>query len=241
MEVRARVLVASAAPPAPEVRVEVPFDGVVLGLTAGDDVDMRSKRAPNEDSVAAVALPDGVVAVVADAHFGPASSELAVDLFARRLKRQPDLPLAELVRGVAQSVENDDLSRGRSETTLLAVRLSGRSVEWVAIGDSQLISVASDGTATLLSTSTGGYVGQYGLAASLPTEPVRLPLEEGARLLLATDGIEPESSGMTLADVGRALVAEPPERAVHALLRRAGSHLQGGGGDNLGVALLLAD
>lgn len=238
--VGSRVLPASAAPPAPSVRVEAPFDGVVLGLSAGDDVDTRTKTAPNEDSVGAVQFDEATVAFVADAHFGPASSELAVDLMARRLKRSPELELYELVRGVAQAVENDDLSRGRSETTLIAARLTGRQVEWVSVGDSFLFVIGADGAIEALSTVSAGYVGQHGIASALPADTGTHALSEGDWLLLATDGIEPECSGMELPEIGRFLrEGAGPRAATTALLERAGTFRTGGGGDNLAVVLVV--
>ncbi|MFK7989947.1 MAG: PP2C family serine/threonine-protein phosphatase [Sandaracinaceae bacterium] len=237
--VGSRVLPASAAPPAPAVRVEAPFEGVVLGLSAGDDVDMRSKTAPNEDSVGAVSFDGATVIFVADAHFGPASSELAVDLLARRLKRSPEADLFELVQGVAQAVENDDLSRGRSETTLLVARVTEHQVAWVSVGDSFLFVLGADGSVTTLSTTSASYVGQHGLAAALPADIGTHTLRDGDWLLLATDGIEPESSGLDLEEVARVLRSEAPEASVTALLKRAGTFHTGGGGDNLGVALLV--
>jgi len=236
-----RVLPASAAPDAPGYRVESPWPGVVLGLTAGDDVDMRSKRAPNEDSLAALRFEHSRIGIVGDAHFGPASSELAVDLLARSLKVAPadEHALLAVVEAAALRVEKDELTIGRSETTLLTVMLEGRTLRWVSVGDSLLFAVQASGAMRLLSRPAAVYVGRPGVAAALPFDAGVVELAEGEWALLATDGIEPDSSGMDLSEVGACLRgAVDAEAGVAELLARAGAADEGGGGDNLAVVVL---
>jgi serine/threonine protein phosphatase PrpC len=215
---------------------------------------LNPKTWPNEDSVAVHRLEDGsYLAVVADAHWGGASSEAVVTHLltafgkARGETVRDRLHLA--LRGIDARFQREKAGRERSETTALLAHLDpDGTLEVMSIGDSVLVLVAPDGGCERFVGVPFRYplpfLGTCPLATiprSVPPEAHTLRLPPGHLALLATDGIEPEASG-GLDDAGLSAILRGEGdlcQRLERLLARADDPGQGGGADNLGLVALL--
>ncbi|MCB9694362.1 MAG: hypothetical protein H6736_21340 [Alphaproteobacteria bacterium] len=124
----------------------------------------------------------------------------------------------------------------------MVVRLAGRELSWASVGDSLLL-VASRGELLLVNGPAPGgpsFLGRAPLAAfgdALEVDAGTLVLEPDAVVLLATDGLEWDASGLTPAEIARILTGPgTPHARVERLLVAADG--PAGGRDNLGVVLL---
>lgn len=244
-----RTLLASSLSRKGSSRVESLDDRVALGLHTGAGPSLNPKLWVCEDSVGAARLPDGAaIAAVADAHWGGASSEAiaagAVEAF---LATDPALaPVARLHTALLQ-LEVDYLRRrdprDPSETTAILALLSGTDLAYVSVGDSFLFVIDPDAGTCLERNARGpAFLGARPLAefGPNPIDGGTLRLTPGQLVLLATDGIEPPTSGLMPSQVGELLSdGAPLDEALRRLLDVA-CEGEAGGRDNLGLVLLRA-
>src|SRR4029079_19080460 len=100
--------------------LERPAPGVVAATTAGDGTPTNHKLTANEDSLAVVALESSTTALIADAHFGPTSGEIAARAFARIMLRNPARSpdgLRELLIDLDRVIRAERPAADSSETT----------------------------------------------------------------------------------------------------------------------------
>lgn len=118
--------------------METPEPGWVMASTAGSSPAIRKKFDANEDAALLWAGPTGMLAAVADAHFGSQASHQAV----KRLPHQLDQVEGSLEKRLFQlhfQLDRHLLSLGGiSATTLACAFLSGDRLVWVSSGDSQV-------------------------------------------------------------------------------------------------------
>ncbi len=217
---------------------EAPLPWAVAGLATGGR-SARAKDWPCEDSVALAPLPEGaLLALVADAHWGGRSSEVAAEAllgaWTNARARAPQARLVEALRRLdaALAARPED----GSETTVLVAHLAGRRLTWAGVGDSLLLAVSPAG-ARQLNRTAGLFLGLNPLAAHpAPPDAGAADLAPGEVALLATDGLEPEASGGLdgPALAGLLLGRRPLAAGVDALLE----HQSIAGTDNLGVVAL---
>lgn len=215
-------------------------------LHTGRGKSLNLKEWTCEDSLAMVQTDEGgVLLAVADAHWGGSSSvgyteplaqawgSVSGPTISTRLYRC----LLKLEAAYAAIRAPED----RSETTLVLAHLDGRSLHWISAGDSVLLRLPQGGGCQLLNVLTPFFLGNAPLAespAGMAWTQGKTTLAEGDLLLLASDGLEENVSGLDLAGV-EALVRAPGSLAerVEALVERATDPAQGGGRDNLAVVL----
>ncbi|MBI3270984.1 MAG: protein phosphatase 2C domain-containing protein [Planctomycetes bacterium] len=223
--------------------------------TAGDGPSTNPKLSPNEDSLAVVSLADGgVAALVADAHFGAGAGEIAARFFAESVRRTPPVGREALV---ALLVELDERIRAerppgdRSETTALAAVVRRGRLDWASAADSRLFLRLRGGGLGLLSHTVHDFLGgPVHLASVRRDHPELLPrfveggaarLEAGDVVLLASDGIDEEYSGVSERRLEELLGGPRPlEERVALLMTTAGRAATGGGRDNLSVVAVEA-
>jgi serine/threonine protein phosphatase PrpC len=243
------VLWGSEHPELGDVAVVGASPAVAIGLTAGWWPKPYPSVDPNEDAVAAVAGPRGVLLVCADAHTGAVSGELAAGALLDRLGADPppadlsDRALVELFHEASSAVlattKQLPWPRIESRTTLVMALLVPGRLQWAALGDSALF-VAEGGSVTQLNTPAPLFCG-YPMSA--PELAGRLgrgvhELEPGSRVVLASDGYTDYAvpgPAEAVAEVARA--GDQPPEAVRELLYRAG---HGGAGDHVAVALAIS-
>lgn len=216
-----------------------------VGMATGSAPSRNPKLWVCEDSLALHRLPDGAwLAAVADAHFGGSSSEHVIDGLLAAYSTSEG-PIAQRLLATLQALDatlhahRDD----RSETTVLLVHLSGHRLNWASIGDSLLL-ICGDATAAHINrhpscvlpflgrTPWAGLVGFVADQGSLDLNP-------GEVALLATDGIETETSGLLEEDVVEILrQPRPLVDRVASLLSAADRTDRGGGRDNLALIAL---
>lgn len=206
------------------------------GLAAGAE-SMNPKQWVCEDSVALVPLEDGgVLAAVADAHWGGTSGELIASHLAAAWRDARGAEPAARLRATLFLLDGKLLERGRddrSETTALLVHVQGRALAWANVGDSLLLVVGRAGAA-IKNHPAPQFMGGRPLA-TLPAGAVgsgAATLAPGDVVLLASDGLEWQASGLDPEQVAEGLRAEGSLQArLDALLQHASAR----GRDNLGL------
>lgn len=207
-------------------------------LDAGGHNSLNPKTWPCEDSLAACVVEDGVLALVADSHWGGAASECAARQLARAWSRsrapntQARLYKTLLMIEAAFAMERPE--KDRSETTVLIAHLTSERIHWVNVGDSFLWVIGSSGPA-LLNERSMRFMGNFPIATSNAATSGSRALAPGERVLLASDGIEPEASALEAAQVAEFLPGNDLVAEVEALATRACDEAQGGGRDNLAL------
>ena len=240
---------ASDSPDPGELRVEASGpSSVAWGTAAGDGEKLNPKTDPNEDSAAVLWSPQSVAAVVADAHWGAAASEVAVEQFVRALRDEarPAHRLGRAVDGIATAMATDPRRIGMSETTALAFVVEGSRVTWANVGDSLLLAAFPNGALTVLNTRDPHFIGAQVLddVAERPVSFVEASvgsqtLPAGTALLLATDGIEPDASGLDAKELTALMRGDAPvAERLRRILERAGCAAGGGGRDNITAVLV---
>ncbi|MCO5166796.1 MAG: SpoIIE family protein phosphatase [Planctomycetes bacterium] len=205
------------------------------GLASGAD-SMNPKRWACEDSVGLVPLEGGgVLACVADAHWGGKTAELVCQGLADAWGQARAADPAARLREALFLLDGRLLERGkddRSETTALVVHVQGRALAWANVGDSLLLVVGRE-AAALKNQPTPVFMGGRPLATlPVPVEVGTATLAPGDVVLLATDGLEWQASGLDPEQVAVALRRDGPLLArVDGLL----DHVNRRGRDNLGV------
>lgn len=209
------------------------------GLAVGVD-SINPKHWPCEDSVALIPQDEGgVLAAVADAHWGGRSGEVVAGGVADAWRHARGADPAGRLRAALFLLDGKLLQRGRedrSETTALLVHVHERTLSWANVGDSLLLVVGRAGAA-IKNRPAGHFVGGRPIA-TLPPGAVEVgsaTLSPGDVVLLASDGLEWQASGLDPEDVAAALRREGDLLSrVEALLAHASTK----GKDNLGLVAI---
>jgi serine/threonine protein phosphatase PrpC len=222
--------------------------GVAFALTPGEGPSRNPKQQKNEDSLGVLLVPGGVAAVVADSHWGAYSGEALVRVVVAALARRAPAThaeLSELLLDCDRDYRKERPAGDRSETTVLAAIVrSGRAI-WASIADSHVYVVSARGGKRLnldRPLFAGGEPPLRAIADRVGRDTVtdsdERELGPGELLLLASDGIAFEDSGLETPDLAREL-SRPGALAerVRRLIDRA--RRAPGGRDN--VALVLID
>ncbi|UQA62682.1 protein phosphatase 2C domain-containing protein [Polyangium aurulentum] len=154
---------------------------------------------------------DGVTAAPSPNGGGRTGGALAADIASSVFGERTNAPLAELVeeanRRIAQAMEQHGLDPSKQEprwgTTAAVVRLGRDAFEWALVGDSVIIVVYADGSATPVRERADGRQGILdGQPAALGHLCSGRSALAGVRhILLATDGLlVPESHGAASVD-----------------------------------------
>lgn len=199
---------------------------------------------PNEDAVLVLAEGGPALVLVADAHYGPAASELAAAAAERvysgtawRGLGEPQLRevLLRMVRASQAAIAQEG---GDSETTLLLGLLSSGVLYWGNVGDSYLYRFPAGRGAAVLNTPTRIWLGaRLGVPVHEVTQLGRCSVEPGTRVLLATDGIPEPIRGVLAFGPPRirAVLDGGGERPLEGLARAA---LEYAGEDNIAGVLI---
>ena len=215
-------------------------------LGKGEGPSTNPKISPNEDSIFIVERGEELLLGVADSHRGHQGGERLVRGLLDQVETAWPTDSASLREAVlradelgAQSV--DDHSR----STFLAALVVGNTAHWVSVADSVLCLVTAQGIREI-NTPTMLFGGGAIPLRVRPQRPEAKGMEvaghgtivcaPGNVLLLCTDGILEEMSGMPLGEVGATMRrgGSLVERTA-ALALRACSREQGGGRDNVGI------
>jgi serine/threonine protein phosphatase PrpC len=222
------------------VRALVPW--VACALTPGEGPSVNPKHQANEDSLGALLLADGAAGIVADSHWGASIGEgivrRAVETFEKHAPATRST-LEGVVLELASAASTARSSGDASATTFLVALVRGARVLWASIADSHIYVVSSAG-ARRVNADLPIFAGDDLEARGQPVvETGELDLERGELVLLASDGIAPEMSGLLPAEVARLLTpgAGPLEGRLRALIERARRAPQGGR-DNLALVAI---
>jgi serine/threonine protein phosphatase PrpC len=226
--------------------------GVVCALTPGEGPSRNPKQQKNEDSLGLVAIEGGVVAVVADAHWGAYAGEALVKAAVAALPAK--LPssaaaLAEHLLALDAGFREARPAGDVSETTLLVAVVRGRKAIWASVADSHLYVVRGPSVERLNAdrhTFAGGEPTLTQLADRVGRDAAvaegEVTLGPGDVLVLASDGIAPEDSGLESVELARELgKAGPLATRVRAFVDRARRSKTGGGRDNLALVAIDAE
>jgi serine/threonine protein phosphatase PrpC len=238
-------LLASDLPTKGDHRVASAGERAAVGMHTGSGPSLNPKVWTCEDSLALHALGDGGhLACVADAHWGGSSSE-AVALNLKPGFFSGPGPVEERLEGALAAASGRIAQASRedaSETTALLVHLRGLDLHWLSVGDSLLLHLSRSGIRQL-NRPFPAFLGPAGLPLrqGVTMDAGSARLEEGDLLLLATDGLEPQTSGLEPAHV-LGFLREPGSLTdrVEQLLLRASSVERGGGRDNLALVAIAA-
>ncbi len=249
------LLLGTAHPEKGVFYLETVAPGVVAAITAGDGPSLNPKRDPNEDSAAIVPLPGGgVAALVADSHFGAAASEIAARGFVEEIARRGAADfggdaLPDVLERIDERIGQERPKNDGSETTALAAVVTGDTLAWAGVGDSylfrrtaaerQLHRLGRRGMVFLGSMFTRHAFTRGDIPLDAVLDAGAIPVVPGDLVLLATDGIEREASGLTREGI-EALLNEPLtlEHRIVAIMTEAGRAEWGGGRDNLSVVAI---
>lgn len=226
--------------------------GVVCALTPGEGPSRNPKQQKNEDSLGLAAVDHGVVAVVADSHWGAHAGEALVKAaLAAVTEKLPASPaaLGEHVLALDASFRAARPEGDASETTLLVAVVRGRHAVWASAADSHLYAVRGGEVERLNSDRTifaGGHPTLAELADRVgrdaAVEEGEVTLGPGEILVLASDGIAPEDSGLQPAELARELGKQGALAArVRIFVDRARRAKTGGGRDNLALIAIDPD
>lgn len=208
------------------------------GLAVGVE-SMNPKQWPCEDSVVVAPLDEGgLLAAVADAHWGGRSGEVIADGLLAAWKQTRGTNPAVRLREALFLLDGRLLERGRddrSETTALVVHVNDRTLSFANVGDSLLL-VVGRAAAAIKNFPTPVFMGGRPLATlPIPVAVGTVALAQGDVVLLASDGLDAEASSLEPEQVAAALRKDEPLQArVDGLLK----HVSAGGRDNLGVVAI---
>jgi serine/threonine protein phosphatase PrpC len=221
--------------------------GVAYALTPGEGPCRNPKEQPNEDSLAVLSVPGGVAVIVADSHWGAFSGEALVKVTADAIEAKPpatERELADLLLDLETSYRASRPKEDRSETTLLAAIVRGSKAIWASIADSHGYAVSAREVRRLNADRpifAGGPLPLKVFAERVGRDTVvdssELDLAKGELLVVASDGIGPEDSGLEPGEIARELFAKG------TLLERVGRLVERarrapGGRDNIALVAL---
>jgi len=216
-------------------------------LHTGRGKSMNLKEWTCEDSLAMVQTDEGgALLAVADAHWGGSSSVGFTEPLAQAWGSVSGPTIATRLYRCLLKLEAAYTAirapEDRSETTLVLAHLDGRrDLHWISAGDSVLLRLPAGGGCELLNVLTPFFLGNAPLAespAGVAWTQGKAKLGQGDLLLLASDGLEENVSGLDLAGVEALLRGEGSlAERVDALVERATDPAQGGGRDNLALVL----
>ncbi len=220
--------------------------GVALALTRGLHPKPYAWTDPNEDVVAAVVGPRATLLVVADAHNGALSAEVAVEAVLRELGADPPADLADhdlvslfdrVNRAVRDATRGGPYATEESRTTLALALVADGSVRWAAMGDSAVY--APDGELTHGDHRFVGWpMSAPHVDRALQRGRARLRREESGDgwVALVSDGFANFAGSDPGAEASRAVAGSSGAvGAAEALVARA---FDGGAGDNVAVAIV---
>jgi len=221
--------------------------GVALAISRGLHPKPYRWTDPNEDAVAAVAGPRATLLVVADAHNGALSSQVAVRTVLEELTDDPppeldDTALVALFHRVSAAVlvatrETADEERRESRTTLSLALVSGRRLCWAAMGDSPVL-VAEGDVGLELTRGDHAFVGWPMTAARVDRllQRGRGSLGRGAWVALTSDGFSNFCDPSAAAAAAK-LLADAPDAlsGARGLLEHA---FASGAGDNVAAVVV---
>ena len=204
-----------------------------LALSRGLD-SPAPKHDPNEDACGVVSSATLSVAVVADAHFGRMSAEVAVQsMLSEAIQKPPTIPDTEGWLRRALGDAHRRAQPGSSACALLAVVLQGGQLFWISMGDCRLYRVRQ-GATEVLNPMTSRYLGDWGM---LTPESGKTTLQPGDRIIMASDGLPECRYGIpTLTPMTLGLIAETGT-AKEAALALTEAAISGGGEDNIAVVV----
>ena len=234
-----------------EVVVEALSPAVAVGLTRGGRDKRYAYTDPNEDVVAAVAGERTTLVAVADGHNGRDASEAAVEVVLEMLGDPPPDGVAddELIdlfvvanHAVQRRTSRPDAVNTSSRTTLAVAIVTDRLVQWASFGDSAVL-VASPRSGRQLNSPRPWFLG-YPLVRSELGQLLdrgRYEPAPGEWIVLATDGFSDFAHPAHLAPAEIVSIAlegrGDATRITHRLIQQA---IEGGAGDNVGVAVAAA-
>ncbi|MBI5513033.1 MAG: protein phosphatase 2C domain-containing protein [Deltaproteobacteria bacterium] len=224
-------------------------DGVAAGTGPGSGPWKNRKTHPNEDSAVVLRRGDAVVAAVADAHHGKGSGERMARAFAdaasARWPADTDA-LFELLVHAAEASTQARVLGDYSESTFVAALVAGSTLHWASVGDSLLVLLRGGSPARRVATETSHFAGgatslhaarQY-LRDAMIVDAGALPLQHNDLVLLASDGLESDVSGLDIDAAGALLLGEDALlTGVQKLFEIA--TLPPGGRDNLTVVAVV--
>lgn len=208
------------------------------GLAVGVE-SMNPKQWPCEDSVVVAPLEEGgVLAAVADAHWGGRAGEVIADGLVTAWKQTRGADMASRLRQALFLIDGRLLERGRSdrsETTALLAHVQDRTLSFANVGDSLLL-VIGRAAAAIKNFPTPVFMGGRPLATlPIPVGVGTVALTEGDVVLLASDGLDASASLLEPEQVAAAMRRDEPLQArVDGLLK----HVSASGRDNLGVVAI---
>ena len=203
-----------------------------LALSRGLD-SPATKQDPNEDACGVVTSAEYSVAVVADAHFGRHSAEVAVEaLLAAAIRTPPGSDPSSWLSEQLTAAHRRVL-KGSSACALLAVVLQGTRLSWISIGDCRLYLLRS-GQTRVLNPLDNHYLGDWG---PLRTNTGEQALHEDDRIILSSDGLpECRYNIPTLSPRQVGLIASRGD-AMEAAIALTEAALERGGEDNIAVVV----
>ena len=233
------VVLARETPSPGELGVVSPSPATAVGITAGDDVAQSTKFSPNEVSAGLVTFDEVTVAVVADAHYGPEPSERLVPCLTNApTSWSADNPadkaaLPALTERCVAPLEAHWTDVAPISPTLLKAATSDTVVRWMSVGDPSLFLIANEDMRRL-NRYRPDFLERPRRHSQSPYDDGEIALRGGQGVLLATDGIEEQCSGLAPADIACELSGGRASTAPLArLFDRAGLTHHRGGGDNL--------
>jgi serine/threonine protein phosphatase PrpC len=238
-----RIVLASKLKTKGDSLCEAVGGGIAVAAHTGVGTSLNPKYWVCEDSLAAHRLSEGdILATVADAHWGGSSSEAVAREFKSAWGEADGSGVPKLERTLLAIEARYRASRARgdeSDTTVLLVHVRGRTVNFVSVGDSLLV-VIGPNACRLQNVPRGAFMGQQPLTQFPGTvQSGRFQLAPDESVLLASDGLEPEASGLGLDEVASYLRgADPLEERLRQLLLRASDPAHAGGRDNLALVAI---
>lgn len=220
--------------------------GVAVAISRGLHPKPYRWTDPNEDVVAAVAGPRATLLVVADAHNGALSSQVAVRTVLEELTDDPppeldDPILVALFHRVSAAVlaatrEANDEERRESRTTLSLALVSPRRLCWAAMGDSPVF-VAEGDVGLELTRGDHAFVGWPMTAARVDRllQRGRGALGAGAWVAVTSDGFSNFCDPGAADAVAKILAGAPDALAgARGVIEHA---FAAGAGDNVAAAV----
>ena len=203
-----------------------------LALSRGLD-SPATKQDPNEDACGVVTSAELSVAVVADAHFGRRSAEVAVEaLLAAAIRTPPGSDPCGWLSDQLASAHRRVL-KGSSACALLAVVIQGSELYWISIGDCRLYLLRS-GDTKVLNPLDNHYLGDWG---SLKPSTGKSTLDLDDVIIMSSDGLpECRYNIPTLSPRQVGLIASRGD-AMEAAVALTEAALERGGEDNIAVVV----
>lgn len=229
-----------------ELPVSHALGRAACALGRGEGPSLNPKLTPNEDSLFIVERNDQLLVGVADSHFGHQAGERLVRNLLEQVEDVWPSGATSLWESVLMADEKGIASvNDRSESTFLVALVAGSTVHWVSVADSVLYLVTAEGIKALNiptrpfgggRTSLRSRQQRVKAAGGELVDRGSISLDRGDLLLLCSDGILEETSGMRIDDIRQTMLRNGSlvERTA-AVALRACTRAHGGGRDNVGI------